>query len=229
MPMNIPMHRVKYTNITKDQIGQKLKAVEAAGPTSVSELSDVLSGKTFRIVTDKGLTLNYEFRSKNRLTLSENGGAKTETGYGALTIKQGVVFSHMIPGAQKGYNVFVDLETDMVTVIEVWFSGGMKIGTTQAKTDLIVEDREVQREVYFGCLEVAGKKPPETRHHLTNRLESKGLHWTQDNGIETLELYHSVASVNFVELTRHADYLSFCSPADYIALAPNLFIQSRSE
>jgi hypothetical protein len=35
--------------------------------------------------------------------------------------------------------------------------------------------------------------------------------------------------VNFVELTRHADYLSFCSPADYIALAPNLFIQSRSE
>ncbi|MDR0311398.1 MAG: MoaF N-terminal domain-containing protein, partial [Acidobacteriota bacterium] len=133
MPMNIPMHRFKNTKLTKDQIGQKLKAVEAAGPTSASELSDVLSGKTFRIVTDKGLTLNYEFRSKNRLTLSENGGAKTEAGYGALTIKSGVIFSHMIPGAQKGYNIFVDLGTDLVTVFEVWFSSGRKEMTLSNK------------------------------------------------------------------------------------------------
>jgi hypothetical protein len=35
--------------------------------------------------------------------------------------------------------------------------------------------------------------------------------------------------VNFVELTRHMDYLGFCSPADYVSLSPNMFIQSRSE
>jgi len=221
------MHRVKYTNLTKDQIGQRLKAAES-GPTSASELSNILTGRSFRIVTDKGLTLNYEFRSRNRLRFAEGSGSRVETGYGALTIKQGVVFSHMVPGAQKSYNVYVDLETDLATVIEVWFSSGMKIGAQDGK-DIIVEDRETQREVYYGYVEVAGKKPPETRHHLTNRLEGKGLHWTQDNGIETLELYHSVASVNFIELTRHADYLSFCSPADYIAVNNTMFIQSRSE
>ena len=226
--MNIPMHRFKYTNIPKDQIGQRLKAVESTGPTSASELSDVLSGKTFKIVTDKGLTLNYQFTSKNRLTLTENGGSKIQAGYGALAIRQGILFSHLIPGVQKGYNVYVDLETDLVTVFEVWFSSGRK-EMTLSNTEIVVEDRETQREVYFGYLEISGKKPPETRHHLTNRLESKGLHWTQDTGIETLELYHSIASVNFVELTRHADYLGFCSPADYIALNNNMFIMSRSE
>jgi len=226
--MNIPMHRFKYTDIKKDQIGQKLKAVETSGPTSVSEFSDVLAGKSFKIVTDKGLTLDYQFGSKNRLTLSENGGAKTESGYGALTIKQGVVFSHLIPGAQKGYNVYVDLETELVTVFEVWFSSGMK-GVTLANKEVLIEDREAQREIYFGYLETAGKNPPGTRHQLTNRLESKGLYWKQDTGIETLELFHSVASVNFVELTRHADDLGFCSPGDYIMLSPNMFIHSRSE
>ena len=225
--MNTPMHRVKYTNITKEQIGQKLKAADA-GPKSASELSDALSGKTFKIVTDKGLTLNYEFRSKNQLTLSENGGSKIQAGYGALTIKQGVVFSHMVPGAQKGYNVYVDLETNLVTVFEVWFSSGKKEVTLSNK-EVFIEDREVQREVYFGYLDVAGKNPPETRHQLTNRLESKGLYWKQDTGVETLELYHSIAFVNFVELTRHADDLGFCAPADYIMLSPNMFIQSRSE
>ena len=58
MPTNIPKHRIKFTNLTKDQVGQKLKAADA-GPKSASELSDVLSGKTFKIVTDKGLTLSY--------------------------------------------------------------------------------------------------------------------------------------------------------------------------
>ena len=228
MPINTPMHRIKYTNLTKDQIGQRLKAVESVGPTSISALSDALSGKTFRIVTDGGPTLDYEFTSKNLLMLSENGGAKTAAGYGALTMEQGVIFSHLIPGAQKGYNVFLDLETDLVTVIEVWFSSGMKIGT-QAKNDIIVEDREVQREVYFGYIETAGKNPPEARHHRTNRMEGKGLYWKQDTGVETLEFYVSVASVNFVELTRYMDYLSYCSPSDYVLINDNMFIHNRSE
>jgi len=107
MPTNIPMHRFKYTNLTKDQIAQKLKAADA-GPTSVSALSDALSGKTLKIVTDKGPTLDYTFKGKNQLTLSENGGSRIQAGYGALAIRQGVLFSHMIPGALRGYNIFVD-------------------------------------------------------------------------------------------------------------------------
>ena len=225
--MNIPMHRFKYTKLTKEQIAQKLKVTES-GPTSVSELSDVLAGKSLKIVTDDGPVLEYTFKDKKRLTLSENSGARVEAGYGALPLKQIVFFSHMIPGALKGYNVFVDLNTNLVTVFEVWLCSDKKEKTLSNK-EVALDAREVQRQIYFGYVEVAGQKVPETRQHLTNRIEGKGLYWKQDNGIETLEFYASVASSNFVELTRHVDDLSYCSPSDYVLINDNMFIYSRTE
>ena len=196
--MNIPMHRFDYTKLTKEEIGQKLKAAES-GPKCVSELSDILAGRSLKIVTEKGPVLDYSFKSKNKLTLSENGGTSVEAGYGALTLKQMVFFSHMIPGAQKGYNVFVDLDTNCVTVFEVWLSSGRKEKTLSDK-EIVVDNREVQRQIYFGYVEAAGRISPEMLHHLTNRIEGKGLYWKQDTGIETLEFYASVVSSNFVEL-----------------------------
>jgi len=220
--MNIPMHRFKYTKLTKEQIGQKLSAT-GAGPKCASALSDVLAGKSLKIVTEKGPVLNYSFKSRNRLTLAEDNAAAVETGYGALTLKELVFFSHMIPKAQKGYNVFVDLETNLATVFEVWFSGG-KDGTGQP-----LDDREVQRQIYFGYVDVAGKAAPKELHHFTNRLEGTGMYWKQDTGIETLDLYPSIISSNFIELTRHADDLSYCSPSDYVMVNDNLFIYDRTE
>jgi len=225
--MNIPMHRFPYTKLTKEQIGKALKATEA-GPKSVSELSDVLAGKSLKIVTKGGLNLEYKFKNKNKLTLSENGGSKVESGYGALTLKQMVFFSHMIPEEQKGYNVFVDLDTNLATVIEVWLSSGRKESTLGRK-EIIVDDREVQRQIYFGYVEVAGQEPPEQLHHYTNRIEGKGMYWKQDTGIEILELYVSVANTNFVELTRQADDLSFVSPSDYVLINDNMFIHDKTE
>jgi len=221
------MHRFNYTKLTKSQIGQKLKSTES-GPVSVSEFSDVLAGKSLKIVTDNGPVLEFTFKDKNRLTLSENRGAAVEAGYGALTLKQMVFFSHMIPGTQKGYNVFVDLDTNLATVFEVWLSSG-KIEKTLSDTEITVDDREVQRQIYFGYVEVAGENPPERRHHLTNRIEGKGLYWKQDTGIETLEFYASVVSTNFVELTRHEDDLSYFSPSDYVLVNDNMFIYDRTE
>jgi hypothetical protein len=225
--MNIPIHRFKYTKLAQKQIAEKLKATET-GPACASELSNVLAGRTFKIVTDSGPVLNYDFANKNRLTVSENGGAKVKAGYGALALKQMVFFSHMIPGTQKGYNVFLDLDTNLVTVFEVWLSSGREEKTLQ-NNKITVDDREVQRQIYFGYIDVAGRKPPEKRHHLTNRIEGKGMYWKQDTGIETLELYHSVVSTNFVELTRHMDDLSYCSPSDYILVNDNMFIYDRTE
>jgi hypothetical protein len=43
-------------------------------------------------VTDNGPVLNYTFRDKIRLNLSEDGKVSVESGYGALTLKQ-IVFS----------------------------------------------------------------------------------------------------------------------------------------
>ncbi len=225
--MNIPMHRFDYTKLTKTQIGEKLKAAES-GPECVSELSDALAGKSLKIVTDNGPVLDYTFKDSNRLTFSENGSGAFEAGYGALTLKQVVFFSHMIPGAQKGYNVFVDLDTNLVTLFEVWLSSGRKEKTLGEK-EITVDDREVQRQIYFGYVDVADQDPPGNRHHYTNRVEGKGMYWKQDTGIETLELYASVVSTNFVELSRHADDLSYCSPSDYVLINDNMFIYDRTE
>jgi hypothetical protein len=225
--MNIPMHRFKYTKLTKEQIDKKLIPT-AAGPQCVSEFSGALAGKSLKIVTRDGPTLNYTFKDKRRLVLSENGGIAVDSGYGALTLKQVVFFSHMIPKTQKGYNVFVDLDTNLVTVFEVWLSSGKKYPILDGK-EIIVDDREVQRQIYFGYVEVSGQEPPQKLHHYTNRIEGKGMYWKQDTGIETLEFYASVASSNFVELTRHADDLGYCSPSDYVLINDNIFIYDRTE
>jgi len=179
-------------------------------------------------VTDNGPVLNYSFKSKNRLTLAEGSAAAVESAYGALTLKQLVFFSHMIPRTQRGFNVFVDLNTNLVTVFEVWLSSGKK-EVTMSKKEITIDDREVQRQIYFGYVEVPGKEAPKKRHHTTNRLEGTGMYWKQDTGIETLDLYPSVASSNFVELTRHVDDLSYCAPSDYIMVNDNLYIYERTE
>jgi hypothetical protein len=220
--MNIPMHRFKYTKLTKEQITSKLVPA-GAGPKCVSEFSDALVGKSLKIVTDDGPVLSYHFKDKNKLTLSENGGAVVEAGYGALTLKQMAFFSHMMPKTLKGYSLFVDLESNLVTVFEVWFCGG------KDSQGLVLDDREIQRQIYFGYVSLAGKEPPKARHHTTNRIEGKGMFWRQDTGIETLEFYTSVVSSNFVERTRQIDDLSYCSPSDYILIDDNLFIYDRTE
>jgi hypothetical protein len=225
--MNEPMHRFKYTKLTKEQIGKKLSAA-AAGPKCASEFSDVLAGKSLKIVTDNGPVLNYIFKDKRKLTLAEDNGSPVESGYGALTLKQMVFFSHIFPETQRGFNVFVDLNTNLATVFEVWLSSGKK-EVTMSKKEFTIDDREVQRQIYFGYVEVPGKEAPKKRHTTTNRVEGKGMYWKQDTGIETLEFYASVISTNFVELTRHVDDLSYCGPSDYILVNDNMFIYERTE
>src|SRR5581483_1587251 len=109
------MHRIRYTKLTEKQIGDKLVAA-AAGPTCATELSDALAGKAITIVTDGGPTLNYAFRSRERLALAVDGAPPADCGYGALTLQRLVLFSHMIPGTQKGYHVILDPEQRLATV-----------------------------------------------------------------------------------------------------------------
>jgi hypothetical protein len=208
------MHRIAYTKLSSADITSKLS--KAGGPVSRSPLSDVLTGKSIRIDTDKGLKLGYSFRGPNRLTVSENGGAAMETGYGALALGRIVVFTHLVPGTQRGYGVVVDQDTNLVTVFELWFSG-------------YEDNREVQREIHYGYVEQPGRAPPQARHAPSNRMEGHGYHWTQDNGIETLEYYPSAVYSHFVELTRLGGELGFCAPSDFIKIDTDFFIYTRTE
>ena len=180
------MHRIAYTKLTSEQIAAKLAA--APGPRSASPLSDALAGQSLQIVTDKGPTLRYRFASNDRLSVAENDGTAVNSRYAALTLGEVAFFTHLVPGTQRGYNVVVDRGTGLATVFEVWFSG-------------FSDNREVQREIYFGYVAEAGQTPPEARHALTNRIEGKGFYWRQDTGVETIELYPSTFYSNFVELS----------------------------
>jgi hypothetical protein len=225
-PMRIPMHRYEYTRLTRQQIGEKLRATEA-GPTCASGFTNVLAGRTLKIVTkDGGPVLEYRFGTDRRLTLRENG-RQVNVGYGELALNNIVFFSHMIPAEQKGYNVFIDQGTNLATVFEVWFSSGIKQNAGRPN-EFTLDDREAQRQIWFGYVDT-GKPAPENLHHYTNRICGKGLYWKQDTGIETLELYASVANTNFVELTRHADQLSWVAPSDYVLVDDRHFLYDRTE
>lgn len=220
--MNIPMHRFKYTKLTKSQIGEKLKAIAESGPVCNSEYTGELSGKSIRIITDEGPVFDYSFRDKKNLSVKVEGKSFTGS-YGALTLKNMIFLSHMIPSEQRGYNVFIDQDTNLVTIIEVWLSSDRK-EVTMKGNEIVIDDREVQRHIYYGYVEKKGQAAPELRHHLTNRIEGKGMYWVQDTGIETLEFYSSVVSTNFIELTRLMDELGYCSPSDYVLVNDNLIL-----
>src|SRR5262245_25153674 len=151
--MRIPMHRFKYTKLTKEQIGTKLKAAEG-GPKSASAFSNVLNGKTLKIVTQNGPTLEYKFGANRRLTLTE-GGKQVSAGYGELSLNQMVFFSHLSPGEQKGYNVFIDQKTNLATVFKVWTSSGIKQST--GANEFTLDAREVQRQIDFGYVDSRAK------------------------------------------------------------------------
>jgi hypothetical protein len=208
------MHRIKYTKLTPEQIAARLAAV--SGPTSASPLSEVLAGKTMRIVLDGGPALTYRFADRTRLSVAEDGGAAVQAGYGALTLDRVVLFSHLVPRTQRGYTVVVDQESNLATVFETWFSG-------------YEDNREVQRQVAYGYVEQAGAAAPAGRHAITNRIEGKGFYWKQDTGVETLEHYPTVLYSNFVELSRFGGELSYCAPSDYIKINDDKYIYSRVE
>ena len=208
------MHRIVYTKLSEQQIASKLSAV--SGPTSASPLSEVFAGKSIRVVTDKGPALAYTFKGTKRLSVAENGGGAMEAGYGVLTLDNIAFFSHMIPDTQRGYAVVIDQDTNLATVFELWFSG-------------YEDNREVQREIYYGYVEQPGQEAPKNRHVATNRVEGKGFYWKQDNGAETLEFYPSAAYSHFVELSRLGGELGFCGPSDYIKIDENRYIYTRTE
>ncbi|MEY4640433.1 MAG: hypothetical protein RLZZ227_427 [Pseudomonadota bacterium] len=210
-----PKHRIAFTQLSTAQIDANLAGAIAAGPGSASPFANAHVGQSLRIITDDGPTLDYAFSSDRQLTLAENGGAPLTAGYGALELKQLRIVSHLVPGTQRGYHVIVDTQTQLATVFETWFSG-------------YEDNREVQRQVYYGYVD-AGQDAPGTRHHITNRLEGKGIYWKQDNAVETLDFYCTVIFSNFVELTRSGGELTYAGPSDYIMINDHQFIYSRVE
>ncbi len=210
-----PMYRFAYTRLTPEQITDKLEPVIRRGPRSTSPLAVDFAGTSLTLVTDGGPTLSYRFTSNTRLSLAENGGAAITTAFGALKADRICFFSHMIPGTQRGFAVAVDRDSKLATVVELWFSG-------------YEDNREVQRQVWFGYIETSGAAPT-GRHEFTNRLEGRGYHWRDDDDTQTLEYYPSAAYSHFVELSRTGGELGYSAPSDYVKLNDDFFLYTRTE
>jgi hypothetical protein len=229
------MHRIPYSDLTEGQVIQGLRPA-LSGPSSRSTLSGSLAGKRIKIVTDGGgPRLEYTFRSARELELSETGGKPVRAGYGALESRDLLLVSHMIPGAQRGFQLVIDQRTSLATVFEVYFSGYAAeevAAAAAAKREPQFKtgrrNREAQRKIWFGYV-ATGAEPPKERHRYTNRLEGKGIFWKQDNDIEILEFYLSTVYSNFIELTRFGGEMTVCAPSDYVMVNDHQFIYSRIE
>ena len=204
----------KYTPLTDKQISAKLQPTPAAG--SASPLSEALSGKSLKIVLDQGPTLEYKFKSKDKLTLSEGGAAAVAAPYSAKELDDIILFTHMIPGTVRGYGIVYDTKTNLVTAFELWFCG------------FEPDKREVWRNFMFGYVDT-GAPAPEKRHALTNRIEGKGTYWKNDNVVEMLYFFPSVVWSSFVELSDPLGGITITAPSDYIKIDDRLYIYSRVE
>lgn len=213
---DLPLYRIAYTKLTSDQIGAKLGPVVERGPNSASPLSQALAGSDLRVVIDDGPTLDYHFDSATQLSVQQDNGEKATAGYGALALDEVVFFTHLVPGTQRGYAVVIDRASALATVVELWFSG-------------YTDNREVQRQIYYGYVAQPERNAPTDRHATTNRLEGKAYRWRQDNGIQTEEFYPSAIYSHFVELTRPGGPLGYCAPSDYVIINENQFVYTRTE
>ena len=236
----IIMLRIDYTNLTKKQVEEVL--AKSTPPACAAKLCSRLAGKTLKIILDKlpveGPVLEYAFQSDVRLTLKENGGATVECDYGALSLKDVTLFSHMIPGTKRGFTVIVNWETTVVTAFEMWFIDheGTIVDTTKELYDYIdaiklgaFVNREVQRQYYFGYFETPGKEPPAKRDELSLRLENCMINWKEDRGENRLTTYTSSTFSTIVELDTPdgGDVLTFVS--DILQINEHTFIYCYGE
>ena len=234
------MYRINYTNLNKKQVESILS--KGTTPTTATAFCTRLAGKSLTIKLDKlpveGPTLEYEFHCEKKLTLKENGGEGIECEYGALTLKDITLFSHMIPGTKKGYVVIVNWKTTVVTAFEMWFIDyeGKDIDTTKTFYDVTSAgalgaylNREVQRQYYFGYFEEPGKTPPTERDKLSLQLENAMIEWKEDRGLHRLTTYTSTTYTTMVELDLPdgGDVLTFV--ADILQMDESFYIHCFGE
>ena len=209
------MHRIKYTKLTEAQISAKLGAI--SGPTSASPLSDVLAGKSLKIVTDDGPTLSYRFASANKLTVTEGDGKSVQAGYGALTLDHVALFSHLVPGHparlprdRRPRHEPRDRVRGLVQRLRRTIARCSARSTTARSSN-----RASRRRLR------ATRSPTGSR--------ARAIYWKQDNGIETLEFYPSVLYSQLRRAHAARRRARFCGPSDYVKIDDDLYIYSRIE
>ena len=198
-------------------------------------VSGCLAGKAFRLCLDGRYApaqLEYRFLDGETLELTENG-TKTEAPYTAMALGKMVLFSHLVPGTDRGWHVVLDTQTCAVTAFETWFGTAVPLGVglygELPPTGWREIPREVQREYYFGWADFGGNAKPEKLHTPTNRIEGRGLHWTLSDGHEFLTFFPSLCCSTVVELGGEMGGITLTNGSDYIRVDDEFYVYTRWE
>ena|GEM_PF-172030 len=213
--------------------GQRKAALEE-GPGPELGTSSLLEGMHFSFKGDGEFApaqLEYSFSEDLRLTLIENGTTYEDVPFNALDLGENLILlSHLIPGTSRGWHIAADLESFQATVFETWFGITVPVGGTlsgeRPPTHHREIPREVQRHYHFGYLD-SGQEPPTGRHHCTNRIEGRGLHWESNGGRRWLSYFPSVACSLSVLLDEPEDTIMLSYPSDFIRISERYYIYAK--
>jgi len=233
------MFRINYNKLTLEEV--RAIVAGAGAPAFNGQTCACLAGEKLELVLDnEGIEppeLSYEFISADRLVIKENG-VSVECAYGALSLKNIILFAHMIPGTLRGYTVVLDRENGMVTAEEMWFIDyqGRNIDTSEKAVGMMelseigfFVNREVERQIYRGYFVREGASVPGKRFEKGLRLDNKMILWDDDLGRRRVFTYISNYFSSMVEVGTPDGEDVLCLPSDYLQINDSMFFYSVGE
>ncbi len=225
------MFFTEYNQMSAEEVSRKLDARPA--PTGGG--CGALAGKRFQAHLDgqhAPRQLDYVFEDEKTLRCTENGESFTAP-YAAISLGRLTLFTHLVPGTDRGWHVIVDRESGALTAFETWFGTkapmGIDLTGKNPPTGWREIPREVQRQYYFGWADFGENAEPEDRHTTTSRIEGRGMYWKFSDGREMLTFFQSIAFCAFVELGDEQGGITMANPADYMNIDDANYVFTRSE
>ncbi len=220
----------EYTELTAEEVYAKLDAGRAPEGSAADLTGLAFSARLEGEFAPK--QLDYEFLDAKTLRCTENGRTFTAP-YGAACLGEVALFSHLVPGTDRGFHCVLDRRSGAVTVFETWFGTVVATGVDHMNRAEPLGSksvpREVQRQYSFGWADRGDDVKPEKLHGTTNRLEGRGLHWNYSTGYEILSFFPSVLCATVVELGEKQGGITVAHPTDFLRIDDEYYILCRGE
>ncbi len=187
------------------------------------EYAQCILGKKITLDFDDGLSLYFDFFSKENLYWSENNSKENKSYYRAICAPgyPEVVFIHqyrdgMVPSVCV--DVVIDLETGYATAI---------IGTLGVKQN----PREVSHTIHFGKIKGINYNKKIDSHNYTTDMIGKAIHWEMPAFTNKPPIKHIYLSEKYyaIFMTRKDECFMSADPADYVKIKDGLYLISVIE
>jgi len=214
----LPMEYVK--ELAKTTTSESIWGENFSRPNLVT--SDRLAGKTMKFIYDDGGVWNYTFFDERHLHWAAPDGTEGDDLYNATPcpgFENVIFFHHYRAGLDlpRCADVIFDLDTGYVTLFDAY------IGHPG-------NPREVVHDIRFGVID--GVEIPEgaMKHHFTNELTGKAIHWSHDERPRGIQyIFSSCRYYTYAMKFGESECWMATNPADYLKLKEGLYIMSVVE